>query len=136
MHLNYMNKKNSFNGICVLYITFIYFFAFACAGKQIIYQERSKEVQDNLWIDKTTLQISVQEDAKDYQDTYVERREKSCNKAYQKVMPKFHDLYKNAENIHPQIEVYHKLYLENGGCRLIVRLSAEELKRFYNGQTE
>ncbi|MDH5717188.1 MAG: hypothetical protein OEZ22_06085 [Spirochaetia bacterium] len=114
--------------ICIILLAVL----LSCQSKQVIIKEYPKEVQDNLWIDEKTVQIVSEENGESLSMPYSERREITCAKAQENIMHKFLSLYKDAKNMKVQFKIYHTLYLENGGCKHVVRFSSPELKELYN----
>jgi|GEM_PF-4673426 len=81
-----------------------------------------------VFIDDNTIQLRIEEAGSPEKIPDTMRREQSCTRAEGKIPLAFSESFPDKKNIRTEAKVYRKVYLENGGCALLVRYSAPGLK--------
>ncbi len=79
-------------------------------------------------MDDNTVQLRIEEAGSPEKIPDTMRREQSCTRAEKKIPLAFSETYPDKKNIKTEAKVYRKVYLEDGGCALLVLYSAPGLK--------
>lgn len=112
------------------FIVIFILFLSACSGSRQVKKVSEEKKHDNIWLNGDTVQISVDsfltEDEAEI--PIVMRREETCRRAADEADLRLIKLYPEAAEIRPEKRIYYTMYLEDGGCRMIVHYSASGFK--------
>jgi hypothetical protein len=98
-----------------------------CATREINYHDPVELLEDNLWIDKNTIQIQV-EASNDENIPYSLRRQNSCIQAKESIKNIFEKTYPGSVNLPYRFTIFKTLYTEKNNCRLVVHIYMKNLK--------